>query len=120
MEPINSPLWCNTSPTLGNVSPTYDGYHFYYWYPRRNYTVWFDTPIMEATLADGNVCYQLKGNVWFCPTIPVEELPPEVSPLPTVSTTGNVRPTITLTSVKMENHPEHITVMFSQALNNLK
>lgn len=33
---------------------------------------------------------------------------------------ANVRPSITLTSVKMENNPEHVAVMFGQVLNNLK
>jgi hypothetical protein len=96
--------------------PEYDGYNFWYWYPRRNYMIWFDTPITTEELEGSNVCYRLQGNVWFCPSTPAEELPPEPIPLPT----GNIKPSMTLTSVKMENHPEHIAVMFGQVLSSLK
>jgi len=112
----------NSSPHWGNVfgirrEPMYDGYRFWYWGPRRDYTIWFDTPMTTDELSTGNVCYRLQGNVWFCPNTPIEELPPVAEPL-----TGhaNVRPSITLTSVKMENNPEHVAVMFGQVLNNLK
>lgn len=116
--PTTSPLWCNVTPTCGNITPMYDGYHFWFWNPGRNYSIWFDTPLTELQLSDGNVCYRLQGNVWFCPTVPEAELPPEVIPMP--SPVGNVKPMISVTSVKMENHPEHVSVMFGQILNNLK
>jgi hypothetical protein len=101
----------------GNVAPMYDGHHFWFWYPGRDYTVWFDTPITAEQLESGNVCYRLNGNVWFCPTQPADTLPPEVTPLPT---NAHIKPMISVTSVKMENHPDHISVMFGQVLNNLK
>lgn len=117
--PNTSPMWCNANVmALSMTTPMYDGYQFYYWYPRHNYMIWFDTPMTTEELDTSNVCYRLQGNVWFCPTVPVEDLPPEPTPLP--STTGNIKPSMTLTSVKMENHPEHIAVMFGQVLSNLK
>ena len=118
--PSSSPMWCNANVMSSTVAtPTYDGYKFWYWYPRHNFTVWFDTPMTTEELGTGNVCYRLNGNVWFCPTVPVEEIPPEVTPLPPLGY-SNVKPMISVTSVKMENHPEHISVMFGQVLNNLK
>jgi hypothetical protein len=115
--PNASPLWCNTTPGTASVHPLYDGAYFYYWAPRRDYTVWFDTPIMQEELAGGNVCYRLQGNVWFCPSTPESELPPEVVPLPT---NAHIKPTITITSARMENHAEHVSVMFGQVISNLK
>jgi len=120
-HPSFSPMWCNTTITQTSISqPMYDGHRFWYWYPGRHYTVWFDSPMSEDSLVNGNVCYRLQGNVYFCPTVPETQLPPEVIPLPTSGHASNIKPMITLTSVRMENHPEHISVMFSQALNNLK
>lgn len=114
--PNTSPMWGNANVMVGSTAtPMYDGYYFWYWYPGRDYCVWFDTPISIENLDNSNVCYRLQGNVWFCPTTPVEELPPAVVPLP-----GNVKPVISVTSVKMENSPEHVAVMFGQVLNNLK
>jgi len=119
-HPNTSPMWSNTCTMSSSMtSPTYDGYKFWYWNPSNIYKIWFDSPMSEEMLSTGNVCYRLQGNVWFCPSVPEKELPPEVTPLPPAAA-GNVRPMITVTSVKMENHPEHISVMFSQALNNLK
>lgn len=116
-HPNTSPLWCNTTPACGNVTPMYDGYQFWYWHPRHNYSVWFDTPIVTEQLESGNVCYRLNGNVWFCPSTPETELPPEVTPLPSNS---HIKPTITVTTAKMENHAEHVSVMFGQVISNLK
>lgn len=113
-------MWCNANVSSASVTPIYDDYEFWYWAPRRNYTIWFDSPMLSEELAGGNVCYRLQGNVWFCPTVPETELPPEVMPLPAAPMGGNIRPMISVTSVKMENHPEHISVMFGQVLNNLK
>jgi hypothetical protein len=79
--------------------------------------VWFDTPLTEDVVGTSNVCYRLQGNVWFCPYTPVEELPPEVVPLPT---NAHIKPTITITSARMENHAEHVSVMFGQVISNLK
>lgn len=115
--PNTSPLWCNTTSTCGNVTPMYDGHKFWYWYPRRDYTVWFDTPIMQEEITGSNTCYRLQGNVWFCPSTPVSELPPEVIPLPANS---HIKPSITVTTAKMENHPEHVSVLFGQVISNLK
>ena len=95
----------------------YDGYRFWYWYPGRDYTVWFDTPIMREELSGSNVCYRLEGNVWFCPSVPETSLPPDVVPLPS---NAHIKPTITVTTARMENHAEHVSVMFGQVISNLK
>jgi hypothetical protein len=113
--PHMSPLWCNTAPETGTITPLYDGHYFYYWAPRHNYTVWFDTPVMQEELTSGNICYRLQGNVWFCPTVP--ELPAEVVPLPS---NAHIKPSITVTTAKMENHAEHVSVLFGQVISNLK
>ena len=116
-HPNASPMWCNSNVMSTSLEPIYDGYQFYYWMPGRNYTIWFDTPITAEQLESGNVCYRLNGNVWFCPTTPVEELPPVITPLPT---NAHVKPTITVTTARMENHAEHVSVMFGQVISNLK
>jgi hypothetical protein len=116
-HPNTSPMWCNTTPISSNVTPMYDGYRFWYWYPGRDYTVWFDTPIMREELSGSNVCYRLEGNVWFCPSVPETSLPPDVVPLPS---NAHIKPTITVTTARMENHAEHVSVMFGQVISNLK
>jgi hypothetical protein len=119
--PNASPHWCNANIMVSSMTtPAYDGYNFWYWYPRHNYMIWFDTPLSEDVLGNSNVCYRLQGNVWFCPIVPEEQLPPEPVPLPMGNITSNLRPSITITTAKMENHAEHVSVMFGQVISNLK
>lgn len=120
-QPNTSPMWCNANvSSTSTAGPMYDGYNFWYWYPRRNFMIWFDTPMAEDTLGTGNVCYKLNGNVWFCPTTSIDDLPPEPTPLPTGNIVSNIKPSITVTTAKMENHAEHVSVLFSQVIANLK
>ena len=115
MHPNTSPMWCNTTVSTATMN-NYDGYSWYYWSPKHNFIFWYDRPFTEEIL-DGNVCYKFDGNIWICPKLPDNDY---VSPIPTPMPAGNVRPMISVTSVKMENHPEHVSVMFGQILNNLK
>lgn len=112
--PNVSPLWGNVKPGIYR-EPIYDEIGFWHWAPVPDITIWFDTPMTTEELGSSNVCYRLQGNVWFCPTVAAEQLPPVVVPLPT----GNVKPMLSVTLVKMENHPEHVAVMFGQVLSNL-
>lgn len=117
-HPTSSPMWCNANVSISSITePLYDGHSLYLWRPGTHFMIWFDTPITEDQMQGNSMCYRLQGNVWFCPE-PTEELPPVIIPLSTSA--GNIKPSMTLTSVKMENHPEHIAVMFGQVLNNLK
>jgi hypothetical protein len=117
-------MWCNASVTSKSLAePTYDGYEFYYWYPENSFTIWFDSPIIEEELENGDICFRIQGNIWLCPRSPQEQMPEAPAaeiPSPYAVTAGNIKPMISVTSVKMENHPEHIAVMFGQVLNNLK
>lgn len=118
-HPNTSPMWSNTCTMSSSMtSPTYDGYKFWYWNPSNIYKIWFDTPIDEEDLGDGNVCYRLQGNVWLCANVTEEQLPPVIVPMP--NPMANLKPMISVTSVKMENHPDHVSVMFGQIMNNLK
>jgi hypothetical protein len=111
-------MWCNANVMSSSITtPMYDGLKYWYWWPGRNYMVWFENPISLEELSGSNVCYQLNGNVWFCPVVPTEELPPEVMPLPT---NAHIKPSITVTTAKMENHAEHVSVLFGQVISNLK
>ena len=118
-HPNASPLWCNVSVTSTKL-PMFDGYHWYYWCSPDRWSVWFDDPMSEFVI-EGNVCYRISGNVWICPVEPpVDTLMPVPNPEPVPMPTGNVRPMLSVTSVRMENHPEHISVMFGQVIANLK
>lgn len=117
--PNTSPMWCNASSVVNNVNvDNYDGTYWYWWRPAHNCIIWYNMPF-ETTTLDKDICYKIEGNIWVCP-IPPEQgnLIPEPSPMPIVS--ANIKPSMTFTSVKMENHPEHISVMFGQVLSNLK
>ena len=117
--PNTSPMWCNANSAVSSINvENYDGNYWYWWRPRYNYVLWYDTPFNTTTL-DGNICYRIEGNIWICPISPEEgNLTPEPRPMPVTS--GNVKPMLSVTSVRMENHPEHVAVMFGQVLNNLK
>ena len=119
--PNTSPMWCNvnTAPMSSSIN-SYDGMYWYHWCPHDRWYIWYDTPMVEGVI-DGNVCYRLTGNVWIC-SIPSEiPMTPNVVPYPeSLSSTGNVKPSITITTAKMENHAEHVSVMFGQIISNLK
>lgn len=117
-HPTTSPMWCGNTMPVSNAINSYDGDYWYYWNPIYNYVLWYDHPFEEIML-NGNVCYRLQGNIWICP-IETEQANAEPIPMPVPVTSGNIKPMISVTSVKMENHPEHISVMFGQVLNNLK
>ena len=118
--PNTSPMWCNVNAAITTSAVNnYDGYYWYTWYPHhKNWIIWYDTPLAEEIL-DGNLCYRVNGNIWICPVPPTEgNITPIPTPMP--ESMGNVKPMISVTSIKMENHPEHVSVMFGQVLNNLK
>jgi hypothetical protein len=116
--PNVSPAWCNVNVAVSTTAMNnYDGEYWYWWRPADNFIFWYDTPFAEE-LIDGNLCYRVNGNIWICPISPEGNLTPEPRPMPVTS--GNVKPMLTVTSVRMENHAEHVAVMFGQVLNNLK
>jgi hypothetical protein len=116
--PTTSPMWCNTAP-MSASSINYDGEYWYSWNPNhKNWIIWYDTPLVEEMLG-GNVCYRVNGNIWICPVVPIEEsnIVQEPTPLPT---NAHVKPSITVTTARMENHAEHVSVLFGQVISNLK
>ena len=126
ISPMSSWVWGNARVKSMSTEPSYDGDLFWHWYPNTRFILWFDSPMTEEELASGDICYRFQGNVWLCPNVPEETMPVEPEPMPEPVGNvlpmfhGNVRPNLTLTSVKMENHPEHIAVMFGQVLSSLK
>jgi len=123
ITPLSSSAWGNTKIKTMTSLPDFDGDRFWYWYPDTNFILWFESPLIHEEIENGTWCYRIQGNVWMCPETPYERpvtgnIMPVPSPMPVSS--GNIRPSMTLTSVRMENHPEHIAVMFGQVISNLK
>lgn len=111
--PNTSPMWCNVTPMSASIN-NYDGEFWYSWSPE-NWIIWYDTPFVEEVL-DGNLCYKINGNIWICP---IAKTNGNINQEQISITTANVKPSLTLTSVKMENHPEHVAVVFAQICNSL-
>ena len=128
--PNASAKWGSNVSSLASsdlVSPAQND-DWNYYCPKSHWALWYDTPA-ETHVIDGLTVYRLRGNVWL---VPIYEQPyPEykiwpppsegniIHPISTQNT-GNVKPMLSVTSVKMENHPEHISVMFGQVISNLK
>lgn len=115
LYPNASPAWCGNSMAVSNAINNYDGHMWYStWLPYSvNFVIWHTQPLIEEMLA-GNVCMRSQGNVWICAT------PASGGPIAGPAVESNVKPMLSVTSVKMENHPEHISVMFGQVISNLK
>jgi hypothetical protein len=94
------------APGINNIS-TADGWYIFR--PSRPVVIYHDAPL--NAMEDYDNCYVTLGNVKICLGALDNFMVPRQS---------NVSPCLTLTSVKMENHPEHIAVMFGQAISNLK
>lgn len=140
-HPSTSLMWCNTNSLMSATSiNNSDGNGWYWWQIKMPHMIWYDAPI-EEEIIDGATCYKISGNIWICevaveeseyPELPEDEImslnkavPDQATPELTGfhnKTRANtlINPSITVTSVKMENHPEHVSVMFGQVLNNLK
>ena len=124
VTPLLSSAWGNTNIKMTST-PNFDGDRFWYWYPDTNFILWFESPLIHEEIENGIPCYRTSGNVWFCPESPYERpiqgntMPvPPIPSLPEIS--GNIRPSITVTTAKMENHAEHVSVLFGQVISNLK
>ena len=124
-QPNLSPMWCNTAISTAAMN-TYDNQGWYTWAPRHRMWFWYDTPMVIDAI-EGNLCYRLNGNIWLCPMPqePVEPsanivvIQPELPPGP-MGMNSHIRPSISVTSVKMDNNPEHVAVMFGQVISTLK
>lgn len=119
-------MQCNSYPTFSNHVPTTDTINSmsehgcYYYNPQRYVVIYHDLPM--ETMVDNQGCFKVTGNIIICMANEQIEIPyvNYGNLVPASPPYANVKPMISVTSVKMENHPEHISVMFSQALNNLK